>query len=382
MEKSLSSLDDVVEKKIDYKCCEKYKGSEKRVLNFCKSIGIHTKKYKDYYKNYVNSLLEPYRSTLKEKDKVKYLPILEIISKHKPNLSQKIEEFKNDLNNISYVMDDKGDWHPVNKLNTNYSDLSELLTHMFEKFFTGKPTDLFFEKILDRETAYNSLKEYTGTNTFILSLKNQVENNRHLSIDQVLALASTIDIINHNLFIKEGLENVLSKKVKLSIDEIKDFINNTTKNSYEGEVVENNVEMMLNDYGWKTIHKGGNGDFIDMKFGIDLIVEKDGVYKFVQVKKVWDIKFVPETIMRTKEDGGAYMVSGKVSDIRDDSVDLLGLGTMNGKCIVTERQNDVVELKESVNGVKYQYTDKKVFPGPKSGFAYVDKAFDNMQNVI
>ena len=34
MGKNLSNLDDVVEKKIDYKCCEKYKGSEKRVLNF------------------------------------------------------------------------------------------------------------------------------------------------------------------------------------------------------------------------------------------------------------------------------------------------------------------------------------------------------------
>lgn len=370
-------------KNVNYKNCDTYKSSDKRIVNFCKAMNNHTKKYKDYYKNFINSLLQDYRTNLPKKERDKYLPILDIISKHKPEISQKVEDFKRDIDSISYVMDESGNWHPINKLNTNYSDISELLTYMVKKFFGEKPTDTFFEKLLNKEFAYEFLKTYSGTNPFISSLKKQYDNNRHLSIDQLLAISTSVpEVINHDFFIKEGLEKVFSKKVKLTIDEIKTFINNTTKNSYEGELVENIVEGVLEDRGWKIIHKGGNGDFIDMKFGIDLIVEKNDLYKFVQVKKVWDVKFVEETIMRKKEDGGAYMVSGKITDVREDTIDLIAMGTLDGKYIISERQNEVVEYKDSSGGTKYKYTDKRILPSPKTGFCYVDYPFEDMKKII
>jgi hypothetical protein len=119
-----------------------------------------------------------------------------------------------------------------------------------------------------------------------------------------------------------------------------------------------------------------------MKFGIDLIIEKKGIYRFVQVKKVWDIKFVEETIMRNKKDGGAYMVSGKITDVREDTIDLLAMGTMDGKFIITESQNEVVEYSDDSNEKKYRYTDKKILPAPKTGFCYVDTPFDGIKKII
>jgi hypothetical protein len=382
-ENSNDVTNEIISKNVNYKNCDTYKSSDKRTINFCKAMNNHTKKYKEYYKNYINSLLENYKTNLPKKERDKYLPIIDIISKHKPSISQKVEDFKKDIDNISYVMDENNKWHPINKLNTNYSDISELLTYMIKKFFGTKSTDTFFGKLLSRESAYEYLKNYNGTNPFICSLKKQYDDNKHLSVDQLLVLSTTAtDVINHDFFIKEAFEKVFSKKVSLTIEEIKSFINNTTKNSYEGEVVENIIEGVLEDHGWKIIHKGGNGDFIDMKFGIDLIIEKNGIYRFVQVKKVWDVKFVEETIMRKKQDGGAYMISGKITDVREDTIDLLAMGTMDGKFIITERQNEVIEYSDGSNEKKYRYTDKRILPAPKTGFCYVDVPFENMKKIF
>ena len=49
--------------------------------------------------------------------------------------------------------------------------------------------------------------------------------------------------------------------------------------------------------GYKTLYQGGNGDFIDMKFSIDLIIEtSEGIVKTLQVKSSREgaIKFYNE----------------------------------------------------------------------------------------
>jgi hypothetical protein len=171
------------------------------------------------------------------------------------------------------------------------------------------------------------------------------------------------------------LEKVFSKNIKLNINEIKTFVNNTIKNTYEGEMIENLIEGVLFGNGWKIVHKGGNGDFIDMRFGIDLIVEKDGVYKFVQTKKVWDIEFLDEYV---GEEKGFYKISGKVSDIREDVVDLLGMGTMDGKYIIVEKQNEILENNDTI---KYRYSNKKNLPSPRMGYCYLKNTFENMKKL-
>jgi hypothetical protein len=333
----------------------------------------HTKNNKEYYKNYINSLLSQYCVKLTKEVADSYIPVLDLISKHKPYLTSKVEDFKKEIYNVSYVTDDLGKWHPVNKLNTNYLDISELITHMVKKFFTNKSTDTFFSKILNKDVAYKFLSEYVGNDEFILSLKNRFDGNSHLSIDQLLGLSSTMsDIINHEFFIKEGFEKIFSKRVPLTLDEIKKFISNNVKNSHDGEIVEDFIESVLKGYGWKIIHKGGNGDFIDMKFGIDLIIEKNNVIKFVQSKKVWDIKFQEVDRINQNSTGGSYLVTGKVTDVREDTIDLIALGTMDGRYIISESQNEVFENR---------YTSKKSLPSPKFGSCVVDQPFENMVKI-
>ena len=88
----------------------------------------------------------------------------------------------------------------------------------------------------------------------------------------------------------------------------------------------------MEDNGWVTIHRGGNGDPIDTLLGIDLIVEKNGRYKFIQSKKVFDIRPVKTS---NYPDGG-YRVSGNIFGIRKDIVDLLGYATEDGRAIVSD----------------------------------------------
>lgn len=380
MDKELDVLTtDSGQQSFTYRSCDNYKDDGKRIISFCKSMTSHTKNNKEYYKNYINSLLSQYCVKLTKEVADSYIPVLDLISKHKPYLTSKVEDFKNEIYNVSYVTDDFGKWHPVNKLNTNYLDISELITHMVKKFFTNKSTDTFFSKILNKDVAYKFLSEYVGNDEFILSLKNRFDGNSHLSIDQLLGLSSTMsDIINHEFFIKEGFEKIFSKRVPLTLDEIKKFISNNVKNSHDGEIVEDFIESVLKGYGWKIIHKGGNGDFIDMKFGIDLIIEKNNVIKFVQSKKVWEIKHLVENCIKINDGIGSYFVTGKVTDVREDTIDLIALGTMDGRYIISESQNEVIESK-NVNGVtEYRYSGKKSLPSPKFGSCVVSQPFENM----
>ena len=49
-------------------------------------------------------------------------------------------------------------------------------------------------------------------------------------------------------------------------------------------MVEDLTKKLLEENGYTTLYTGSNGDFIDMKYGIDIIMEKDGKIFLVQVK--------------------------------------------------------------------------------------------------
>jgi len=145
--------------------------------------------------------------------------------------------------NVLY--DDNGNWHFVNKLNTNYADLAELLT---ELLIRGGVAD----KICNKNK--ESLKKYL-------------------------------------LSIKPKLLTVLDRY--FSLDEYKEFIRNTKYLSQIGEDAEDEVKKVLEKFGMKTLYEGGHGDYIDMLFGIDLIMDYKGRVYTIQVKnKV-------ETMLRT-----------------------------------------------------------------------------------
>lgn len=134
------------------------------------------------------------------------------------------------------VYDESGEWSYVNKLNTNYADLAELLT---ELFIRGGVADKL------------SNKNIVGLKTYLNSIKNK-------------------------------LKDVLNKYFNL--DEYKEFVRNSKELSKRGEQAEEDVKKVLEKSGMKTLYSGGHGDFIDMLFGIDLIMNHKGKTYLVQVK--------------------------------------------------------------------------------------------------
>ena len=146
----------------------------------------------------------------------------------------------NKLVDVSTLYDEGGAWHYVNKLNTNYADLAELLT---ELFIRGGMADK-------------------------LSNKNRLGLKKYLSS------------------IKDKLMNVLDKYI--SLDEYKSFIRNTLYLSQKGEQAEDDVKKVLESFGMKTLYTGGHGDFIDMLYGIDLIMDYKGKTYLIQVKNTED----------------------------------------------------------------------------------------------
>jgi hypothetical protein len=144
------------------------------------------------------------------------------------------------LSNITTLYDDSGEWSYVNKLNTNYADLAELLT---ELFIRG-------------------------------GVANKLSNKNKLGLKTYLSS------------IKDKLINVLDKYFQL--DEYKEFVRNTKVLSNRGEKAEEDVKKVLENFGMKTLYAGGHGDFIDMIFGIDLIMDYKGKTYLIQVKNTED----------------------------------------------------------------------------------------------
>jgi hypothetical protein len=138
------------------------------------------------------------------------------------------------------IYDEGGEWSYVNKLNTNYADLAELLTELFIR-----------GGVANKLTNKNRL----GLKTYLNS-------------------------------IKDKLLDVLDKYFKL--DEYKDFVRNTKVLSKRGEKAEEEVKRVLENFGMRTLYAGGHGDFIDMIFGVDLIMDYRGKTYLIQVKNTED----------------------------------------------------------------------------------------------
>lgn len=152
-------------------------------------------------------------------------------------ISKENDYYQNEtMKSVNRVYDDEGKWDYINKLNTNYSDLAELLTELFI-----------------RGNMVNTLKDKN-----VLGLKKYL------------------------ISIKDKLERVIDKYIKL--DEFKSFVRNTKYLSRVGEKAENDVKNILEKAEIYTIYQGGDGDFIDMIFGVDLIVDSGGDVYTIQVK--------------------------------------------------------------------------------------------------
>lgn len=199
----------------------------------------------------IHTILEPLKSKI-NKEMVEYNTDGANILLENLKISKiDYDSFIDKLPDRKLVYDEDGNWDPINKLCTNYSDLAVLLTDfLFNSFQNG---GVVSKKIL--EMIMNT-KDTTKIKDFLKSHK-------------------------------EGLSKKLIEKYSKSPEDILGYVGNSIKNSKKGEDLENEVkETLLSPrYDSELLYQGGSGDFIDMIFSVDLIVKlHHGAVTTIQVK--------------------------------------------------------------------------------------------------
>lgn len=132
----------------------------------------------------------------------------------------------------------RGKWHPINKLNTNSFDQAELLLDLIRL-----------------EGHLESIKTASKNINFLKSL--------------LIEFVSNNDILG--LVKKHGLR-------------LSNYLNHIRRHSELGEIAESTIAKLLEDNNYQ-IYRGGDGDPIDMSFGIDIIAKKGDDVFTIQVKR-------------------------------------------------------------------------------------------------
>jgi hypothetical protein len=167
--------------------------------------------------------------------------------------SQMAYKLPGGIRNAKLVLDESGEWHYINKLNTSYSDLSELLVELIKR-----GCDNNYEK---GKIVYDSIMN--NPTQGLLSIKPHLKR-----------------LITY-YFIEKGK----------GLEDFKKFTNSSTRMSKIGEAAEDRIIAFLQSNGLSIAYSGGNGDFLDMLFGTDIIAfcqnsrfQENIGYKTVQVK--------------------------------------------------------------------------------------------------
>lgn len=195
----------------------------------------------------IDNMLETLKTNIGDEDITKFTEGAKILKDSGKITEWQFQRFVEGLPDRLRVHID-GNWHPVNKLNTNYSDLAKLLSDLLMKSKSnGRPAAT---EIID-----------TISNT-----------NDESQIKEVLSKHKN----NLNLLFKTYLN---------SPEDLLDYTTFVRTKSEQGEEVENNVANTLSNLGYEILYRGGDGDFIDMLYSTDIIVKTPkGEVKTIQVK--------------------------------------------------------------------------------------------------
>jgi len=246
-------------------------------------------------------------------------PIDLMLDRHKIPLDKGSKQFKKDrtilkqyfnfsgeeidkLMDIKMIYDANGKWTPINKLNTNYSDLSVLVTDMLVG--EGKCICKIVEDLKKKD------------NTVILDLANRMT--------------------------KEP-EHFYQTYLKGNFDK---YIENNRRNTLKGNETELFVVDELVKLGYKIIFIADEGSPIDTKLSVDIIMEKDGkAFKF-QVKSIGSITEINETPCDIsnpgiKEPGGFKVFKKNRINFNDLYIDYLVFVAPKNKMLVMKRYQPI-----------------------------------------
>jgi hypothetical protein len=212
------------------------------------------------------------------------IKIAKLLFDNKKIKENSYEKFISDIKSKELIYDENGNWLPINKLNANYSEVSKLLTDLlFDSYLNNK--DQLSKEIL--------IKLIYDKND--LEIKSILLKNKEHLIKLLNSYRGTPDIIKE-------LDKYTSDIITLS---------------NIGEETENNVVTFLEQKGWEMVYQGGNGDFIDMLFSVDLIFRNDtGLWTFqVKSSKKGGEKFIQDVNYNSYKYGAVdyliYPVNGK-----------------------------------------------------------------------
>ena len=196
----------------------------------------------------IDEILDPLKSNIRQEEIDKHIFGINLL-KNNGNISEiQHNNFIKNLPNRKLVytnnnreIDSNGVWNYVNKLNTNYSDIADILTELLIRSYTNGS--------LTSKNIINSLLS-----------KDSDEESKNI-------------LLKHKHKIPQLFTTYLTSPMELL-----NFTNNIKVNSDYGEKLENNIIKKLKSNGAELLYQGGNGDFIDMLLSVDFIIKtKKGI---------------------------------------------------------------------------------------------------------
>lgn len=194
----------------------------------------------------IDKILDPLKINIRQEEINKHIFGINLL-KNNGNISEiQYNNFIKNLPNKKLVytnnnreIDSNGVWDYVNKLNTNYSDIADILT-----------------ELLIRSYPEGDFVDFVGT----LLSKDSDEESKNI-------------LLKHKHKIPQLFTTYLTSPMELL-----NFTKNAVINSDYGEKLENNIIKKLKTKGAELLYQGGNGDFIDMLLSVDFIIKtKKGI---------------------------------------------------------------------------------------------------------
>jgi hypothetical protein len=228
--------------------CERFNDNKQKHLVCKKIASLKSWIHKDDglgLKKIIDKKIESLKSDIPDELKQKYINGTKLLNSAGKITNSDLQGFikKMETRKLVYL---NGEWQPINKLNTNYKDLAELITDLVYK---------------------GGEKSKPIIQTIIRDPKKGLQ------------------------FLKKHLNGLIDKYFQ-DPNVLLDYTRNIQKTSAFGESAEKRVKEVLEEKGFKTEYEGGNGDLVDMVYGVDLVVShpKYGI-KTIQIKdkeKSWD----------------------------------------------------------------------------------------------
>lgn len=228
----------------------------------------------------INEILEPFKVKLNQDEIDGFYRGLDVLRKTDFPESQikyiMSTRAPRGIEDEKLIKDYNGKWSPINKLNTSYYGLTELLVYIIDRMTFDKSEGVMK---LGKDVYNTIMNGDVKEGLLMLKTKKGEKEGERLK-----------NIIKYYIF------RYSSFKVEENASKFMPFTKDIQVNSKRGEISEKITIDYFTKRGFKVEYSGGNGDFIDMLFGCDIIVSREDIgYKSIQVKTfnppIDDIKF-------------------------------------------------------------------------------------------